>query len=163
MLKWGSYHLGKPGDPVKQADFYLATAKPAADEVMALDIESLDPARDMSLANARRFIRRIKAKTGRYPMFYANHAVTKAVSDKFGRDDVFSKTHLWYARFHVARHRLSDEDLGLIHPLAVLQRNQLHAGASPALPVPRTRHSDGYGCERIQRHCRRPQSKMAVW
>ena len=98
-FKWGSYHLGRPGDPIKQADFYLATAKPGDDEVMALDIESLDPAKDMSLANARRFILRIKAKTGRYPMFYANHAVTKAVSDKFGRDDVFSKTHLWYARF----------------------------------------------------------------
>jgi lysozyme len=98
-FKWGSYHLGKPGDPIKQADFYLDTAQPAADEVMALDIESLNSATDMSLANARRFILRIKEKTGRYPMFYANHAVTKEVSNKFGRDDVFSKTSLWYARF----------------------------------------------------------------
>lgn len=32
-------------------------------------------------------------------MFYANHAVTKEVSDRFGRDDVFSKTYRWYARF----------------------------------------------------------------
>jgi GH25 family lysozyme M1 (1,4-beta-N-acetylmuramidase) len=98
-FKWGSYHLGKPGDPIRQADFYLDTIRPADDEVMALDIESLNPATDMSLANARRFILRIKEKTGRYPMFYANHAVTKEVSDRFGRDDVFSKTYLWYARF----------------------------------------------------------------
>jgi len=98
-LKWGSYHLGRPGDPVKQADFYLQTAKPGSDEVMALDIESLDNARDMSLLNARRFIKRIKKKTGRYPFVYANQLVTKAISDRFSRDKVFSKTHLWYARF----------------------------------------------------------------
>ena len=98
-LKWGSYHLGKPGDPIKQADFYLKTARPGDDEVMALDIESLNPATDMSLRNARRFIRRIKKKTGRYPILYANHTVTRAISDRFGRDKIFSKTHLWYARF----------------------------------------------------------------
>lgn len=98
-LKWGSYHLGKPGNPIKQADFYLKTTRPTSEEVMALDIESLNPATDMSLANARRFIRRIKKKTGRYPLVYANQLVTNAISDKFGRDKVFSKTHLWYARF----------------------------------------------------------------
>src|SRR5262245_1450669 len=26
--EWGSYHLGRPGDPVAQADFYLATTQP---------------------------------------------------------------------------------------------------------------------------------------
>src|SRR5262249_6610331 len=40
--KWGSYHLGRPGDPIVQADFYLTTIAPTDDEVMALDIESLD-------------------------------------------------------------------------------------------------------------------------
>jgi len=98
-FKWGSYHLGRPGDPIKQADFYLETVKPGPDEVLALDIESLDAAKDMTLAAARRFIKRIKKKTGRYPLVYANHAVTKQISKKFGRDKVFSKTHLWYARF----------------------------------------------------------------
>ncbi|HSP61578.1 MAG TPA: hypothetical protein VLQ90_01200 [Pyrinomonadaceae bacterium] len=32
--KWGAYHLGKPGDPIKQADFgartYLASATPGS-------------------------------------------------------------------------------------------------------------------------------------
>jgi len=98
-LKWGSYHLGKPGNPIRQADFYLKSVRPAADEVIALDIESLNPATDMNLRNARRFIRRIKKKTGRYPLVYANQLVVKAISEKFGRDKVFSKTQLWYARF----------------------------------------------------------------
>ena len=97
--KWGSYHLGKPGDPIVQADFYLATIAPADDEVMALDIESLDEDRDMSLANARRFIQHIREKSGRYPMLYANHAVVKEISLRFPHDEVFSKAPLWYARF----------------------------------------------------------------
>lgn len=97
--KWGSYHLGKPGNPITQADFYLDTVRPSADEVIALDIESLNPATDMNLANARRFIQRIREKTGRYPMLYANQAVVKQISDTYRRDEVFSKTPLWYARF----------------------------------------------------------------
>lgn len=97
--KWGSYHLGKPGDPIAQADFYLATIVPTDDEVMALDIESLDADRDMNLANARRFIQRIREKTGRYPMLYANQAVVKEISLRFPHDEIFSKTPLWYARF----------------------------------------------------------------
>ena len=97
--KWGAYHFGKPGDPIKQADFFLDTAKPAADELIALDLESVDATKHMSFDEARTFIKRIKEKTGRYPLIYANNEVTKAISDRYGADDVFSKTHLWYARF----------------------------------------------------------------
>lgn len=96
---WGSYHLGRRGDPVVQADFYLDTVRPEADEVMALDIESLDTSVDMSLADARLFMQRIKAKTGRYPVLYGNHSVIREVVRRFGHDDVFSKVPLWYARF----------------------------------------------------------------
>ncbi len=97
--KWGAYHLGKPGDPIKQADFFLNTAKPAPDELIALDLESVDAAKHMSFEEARVFIRRIKEKTGRYPLIYANNEVTKAISDQYGADEVFAKTRLWYARF----------------------------------------------------------------
>ena len=97
--RWGSYHLGKPGDPIVQADFYLATVQPGEDEVMALDIESLNASTDMTLANARRFLLRVQEKTGRLPMVYGNDAVIRKISTSFGKDDVFSKTRLWYARF----------------------------------------------------------------
>ena len=53
---WGSYHLATPGDPVGQADFYLETVKPGEGEVIALDLEGLDPCRFMSIGDARRFI-----------------------------------------------------------------------------------------------------------
>ena len=97
--KWGAYHFGKPGDPIKQADFFLSTAKPAVDELVALDLESVDATKHMSFDEARTFIKRIKEKTGRYPLIYANNEVTKAISDQYGADDIFAKTHLWYARF----------------------------------------------------------------
>ena len=97
--KWGAYHFGKPGDPIKQADFFLSTAKPNDDELIALDLESVDATKHMSFDEARIFIKRIKEKTGRYPLIYANNEVTKAISDQYGADDVFSKTRLWYARF----------------------------------------------------------------
>ena len=97
--KWGAYHFGRPGDPIKQADFFLKTVTPADDELIALDLESVDGDKDMSLEEARVFIKRIQEKTGRYPLIYANNEVTKAILEKYGADDIFSKTHLWYARF----------------------------------------------------------------
>ena len=97
--KWGAYHLGKPGDPIKQADFFLQTVKPDKDDLLALDLESTDATKHMSFDEARVFINRIKEKTGRYPFVYANNVVTKAISERFGATDVFAKTPLWYARF----------------------------------------------------------------
>ena len=100
--KWGAYHLGRPGDPIKQADFFLAIVKPKKDDLLALDLESPDPTKHMSLDEARVFIKRIKEKTGRYPVVYANNLVTRAIAEQAGEDDVFRKTPLWYARFKSA-------------------------------------------------------------
>jgi GH25 family lysozyme M1 (1,4-beta-N-acetylmuramidase) len=97
--KWGAYHFGKPGNPIRQADFFLNTVKPTADDLIALDLESTDASKHMSFDEARVFINRIKQKTGRYPFVYANNEVTKVISDKYGADDIFAKTPLWYARF----------------------------------------------------------------
>lgn len=97
--KWGSYHLGKPGDPVKQADFYLKTIGSAKDEILALDIESVNPSESMSLEDARIFINYIKEKVGRYPLLYGNRLVVKAITESYGNDDTFSKIPLWYARY----------------------------------------------------------------
>jgi lysozyme len=107
--KWGSYHLGKPGDPVKQADFYLKTVNPGPEETMALDIETLDPSQSMTLTNARQFIERVKVKTGRFPMIYGNQDVIRNISQHFGKDDVFSNVALWYARF---KDKVTDFPLG---------------------------------------------------
>lgn len=97
--KWGAYHFGKPGDPIKQADFFLSTVKPEKDDLIALDIDGTDETKHMSFDEARIFIKHIREKTGRCPVVYANNLVTKAIGDRYGEDDVFAGTHLWYARF----------------------------------------------------------------
>ena len=97
--KWGAYHFGKPGDPIKQADFFLDTVRPDKDDLIALDLESTDGTRHMSFADARTFIKRIKEKTGRYPLIYGNNEVTTAMSENHRDDEIFSQTLLWYARF----------------------------------------------------------------
>src|ERR1044071_6126145 len=60
--RWGAYHYGKPGDPIKQADFFLDTVKPDPDDLLALDLESSDLDKHMSFEEARIFINRIKEK-----------------------------------------------------------------------------------------------------
>jgi lysozyme len=77
----------------------LETVKPNKDDLIALDLESTDGAKHMSLDEARVFIRRIKEKTGRYPFVYASNEVAKAIAEQFADDEVFAKTNLWYARF----------------------------------------------------------------
>jgi lysozyme len=96
---WGSYHLGLPGDPIKQADFYLHTVEPSEGEVIALDIESLDPTRSITLPDAVKFLGRVHERIGRYPLVYANHEVTKAIAYQYADSTLFGATGLWYARF----------------------------------------------------------------
>ena len=67
--------------------------------MLALDLESDDATKRMSFDEARTFINRIKEKTGRYPIVYANNQVTKAIAEEYGADEVFARTRLWYARF----------------------------------------------------------------
>ena len=96
--KWGSYHLGRPGDPVAQADFYLEKADPTDDEVMALDIENTTK-HSMSLANAERFVARIREETRRYPLLYITGNVRDALLESYFADSEFAHTPLWYARY----------------------------------------------------------------
>jgi GH25 family lysozyme M1 (1,4-beta-N-acetylmuramidase) len=95
---WGSYHLGRPGDPIKQAEHYLEVTNPGPNELIALDIESIG-ASFMSLDAAQKFIEHIAKETKRYPLLYVNHNSVKVISSATGVDNVFSKTPLWYARF----------------------------------------------------------------
>jgi lysozyme len=96
---WGSYHLGRPGNPIGQADFYLEISQPGQDEVMALDLEDTS-AQSMSLGDARIFIRRIREKTGRFPLLYVTSQVREAIlALRDATRSEFSKTPLWYARY----------------------------------------------------------------
>lgn len=98
-LLWGAYHLARPGNPVDQANHFLDYAEPSADELMVLDIESLDSDKFMSLDDAEIFARQIKARTGRYPVLYTNHDTARHIAVRRDQYRLLSRLPLWYARY----------------------------------------------------------------
>ena len=98
-LKWGAYHLARPGNPREQANHFLDFAEPAADELMALDLEDNDPTKFMSLADAEEFTRHIKRRTGRYPLLYTNGSTAKFIAQNAKTYPLLSKLKIWYARY----------------------------------------------------------------
>lgn len=100
--KWGSFHIGLPGDPEKQAAKYLEIANPEDDEVMVLDLEEDKQGKKyMDLPGAIRFINYIRKEKGRYPMLYVTGGKHKLIVNLYKRDPntVFKDTPLWYARY----------------------------------------------------------------
>lgn len=98
-LLWGAYHLGRPGNPIDQANHFLDYADPQPDELMILDIDGIDPTQFISLDDAQIFVGHIKERTGRYPILYANHNVAKYIADHGNDYPVLSRLPLWYARY----------------------------------------------------------------
>lgn len=129
---WGSYHWGVKGNPEKQADFYIDTVKPGPDELIALDLEDAKSKTLMNVEEAILFIKRVKARTGRYPLLYTNHSSAKLISAKY-KDNVFTKTPLWYARF---KSKVTDFPAGVWSSYTLWQ---FSSELLPQLPVPGTR------------------------
>ncbi|HXV30013.1 MAG TPA: glycoside hydrolase family 25 protein, partial [Sinorhizobium sp.] len=98
-LLWGAYHLARPGNPVEQANHFLDYANPRDDELMVLDIEGIDSEKYMSLEDAAIFAGHIKARTGRYPILYTNHATAKHIAANRFKHRLLSRLPLWYARY----------------------------------------------------------------
>lgn len=97
-LKWGTYHLARANNPIDQANHLIDFADPQPDELIALDIESLDP-QFMSLKDAEEFVRHIKRRLNRYPLIYVNGSVAKHIADKRADYPLLSRLQLWYARY----------------------------------------------------------------
>lgn len=129
---WGSYHWGVAGNPVGQADFYIDRVNPAADELIALDLEDATSTKLMNADEALLFIRRVKERVGRFPILYTNHSSAVLISGKF-RDSDFSHTPLWYARF---KGTVNNFPKG-VWPTYTLW--QFSSEIKPQLPVPGTR------------------------
>lgn len=98
-LKWGAYHLARPGNPLEQARNFLDFAEPEPDDLLALDIEDNDPSQWMSLDDAEIFVREINRRTGRFPVLYTNGATAKHIADNAYRYRLLSRLPLWYARY----------------------------------------------------------------
>lgn len=70
----GAYHFIRPGDPIRQADWFcevVLTVGLKGDEVLALDLE----VRDVSLAQCKAFLDRTQLKTGIRPIFYSSQLI----------------------------------------------------------------------------------------
>ncbi|QPC86993.1 muramidase [Mesorhizobium sp. NBSH29] len=98
-LKWGAYHLARPGNPIDQANNFIDFANPGPDDLMAIDIEDNDPKKWMSLEDAEEFVRHIQRRTGRFPVLYTNGSTAKHIADNRERYRLLSRLPLWYARY----------------------------------------------------------------
>jgi GH25 family lysozyme M1 (1,4-beta-N-acetylmuramidase) len=98
-LKWGAYHLGRPGNPIDQANNFIDFADPAPDDLIALDIEENDPAKWISLEDAEAFARHIHTRLGRWPVLYTNGSTALYIAENRERYSVLSRLPLWYARY----------------------------------------------------------------
>jgi lysozyme len=96
---WGAYHLGRPGDPIAQAQFFLSTIGDSTNVEMFLDLEDVTSSSMMNIANAKIFLNYVFQQTGRMPVVYANNNVVTAINAAMQGDPTFAQTRLWYARF----------------------------------------------------------------
>ncbi|MEM8539656.1 MAG: GH25 family lysozyme [Pseudomonadota bacterium] len=98
-LKWGAYHLARPGNPVEQAEHFIEYTNPTDDEAIVLDIEDIDAEKWMSLADAEIFARHIRMRLGRWPMLYTNGNTAKFIAKNRMQYQILSRLPLWYARY----------------------------------------------------------------
>ena len=98
-LKWGAYHLGRAGNPIKQADHFIEFAQPSADEMIVIDVEDVNDKQFISLEDAEIFAKRIHQRLGRYPVLYTNHQTMKWISLKQNSLPILSRLKIWYARY----------------------------------------------------------------
>lgn len=101
-LKWGAYHLGRPGNPIDQANNFIDFTEPAEDDLIALDIEENDPKKWISLEDAEIFARHIHTRLGRWPVLYTNGSTALHIAANRDRYTVLSRLPLWYARYKPA-------------------------------------------------------------
>lgn len=98
-LKWGAYHLARPGNPIDQANNFIDFAQPEPDDLLAIDIEDNDPEKWMSLADAEEFVRHVQRRIGRFPILYTNGTTAKHIADNRELYPLLSRLPLWYARY----------------------------------------------------------------
>lgn len=96
---WGAYHLGKSSNAIEQAKLFLKTIGNPKDVLMILDLEDTSNSGMMSIDGAKQFMNYVYEQTGKLPVVYANHSVTKALNSSVAGNPLFKNSRLWYARF----------------------------------------------------------------
>lgn len=100
----GAYHFARAGDPIAQADRFVARVREAVEPesiLLALDLEgSLSLPTTMTTRDAARFVERVRELTGRWPLFYAG---ASKLRERARRDpnsmQVLGQCPLWLAQY----------------------------------------------------------------
>lgn len=92
-ILWGAYHFSTGEDAVMQADNFLDFAQPDDTDLISLDWEP-SPGNDMTLAQAEAFCRRVKERTGRFPVVYGGSLLREKIGD--GTSEILAQCPLWH-------------------------------------------------------------------
>jgi lysozyme len=96
-LWWGAYHFGDGTDGAAQADFFLGVTGPVRPAVLALDFEANPEGPSMTLDQARAFVMRVQALTGRWPGLYGGAYLDQLLGSV--KDPVLTNCWLWLAQY----------------------------------------------------------------
>lgn len=96
-LMWGAYHFGTSGDGAAQADFFLGKVNPDGQTLLVLDYEPNGNS-TMTLAQAKAFVSRVNAVTGRFPGLYSGSLIKEQLGGK-PPDPILSQCFLWIAQY----------------------------------------------------------------
>lgn len=107
-LLWGAYHFGtRQYSGARQAQAFLAAARPNPRTLLALDFEVNDPNPNntMTLAQAEEFVRVVQQATGRLPVVYTHAAWANGgkarrgvrLREPVGPNSILAQCDLWLA------------------------------------------------------------------
>jgi lysozyme len=96
-LLFGAYHFGTGGDGVQQAEHLLRTLGDVSNTLLVLDLEANPVGPTMSLDDARAFVTRVNAATGRFPGLYSGSFIKETLGD--ASDPVLSQCWFWLAQY----------------------------------------------------------------
>lgn len=95
-LLWGAYSFNTGEDVQKQVDNFLKHADPDPQTLLALDFED-NPRSQMSLDQARQWLRLVEAAVGRKPVLYSGNRIKDLLGPRV--DPTFSGYRLWLAQY----------------------------------------------------------------
>jgi lysozyme len=96
-LLWGAYHFMRPGDPVRQADYFVDKAMPDPRTLVAIDHEDAR----VPLANAIRFMRRVEERIGRKVVLYSGFLIKEQIRRATAAEKSYlASRRLWLSHFN---------------------------------------------------------------
>ena len=100
----GAYHFANAGDPARQAEHFLRTVAPYPEALLILDCETAPAGSKlgtMSAAQAAVFVKLVRERTGRWPVFYTYESLLFAMMKAATPEDraTLGRCPLWIAKY----------------------------------------------------------------